>query len=79
MHSQLNYQLARDELAARGVRAERVRQMRDGAPVREGSRGSRLLRRWFGGVGGDLEQRELPLAPDGLERAPVAAGCLELE
>lgn len=75
MHSQLDYQLARDQLAARGVRAERVRQMRDGAPVREGSRGSRLLRKLFKGS----EQRELPLAPRGVERAPVATGCLELE
>ena len=75
MTSQLHYLLVRDQQAALARQTERVRQLRDGLPVKEGSRRGRLVRRLFAGS----EQRELPLAPRGVERAPVAPGCLELE
>lgn len=75
MASQLDYVLAREQQAALGRRAERVRQRRAGMPVKEGARGGRLLRRLLAGS----QQRELPLAPRGVESAPVATGCLELE
>ena len=75
MASQIHYLLAREQQAALDRQTERVRQMRDGVPVNERSRCGSRLRRWLGGS----EERKLPLAPRGVERAPVAAGCLEVE
>jgi hypothetical protein len=78
MTSQLNYLLARDRQAELAHRAERVRQTHDGEPpVDLRQRGMRARFRALRRQGS--EQRELPLAPRGVERAPIAAACLETE
>ena len=80
MASQLNYCLAREQQDELARRAEYVRRTRHGDETEAAPRrrrrhalaaGLRRRRR--------LQQRELPLAPGGVERAAVSAGCLEVE
>ena len=79
MASQLDYFLAREQQADLARRAEHVRWTMDGEPPASASRG-RLRARLAGfRLRRRLKQRELPLAPGGVERAPVSAGCLEVE
>jgi hypothetical protein len=73
--SQLNYFVAREHELQLALRAERVRQTRSDEATEAGSRLGRLLRRMFT----RSEQRELALTPGGVERAPIAGGCLEIE
>jgi hypothetical protein len=75
MASQLDYFLARDRSAELARRAERARQTRIDEAADAPSRLGRLFSRMFA----SSEQRELPLTPRGVERAPVAGGCLEVE
>ena len=73
--SQLNYFVAREHELQLALRAERVRQTRNDEAAETGSRLGRVLRRMFA----RSEQRELALPPRGIERAPIAGGCLEVE
>jgi len=81
MSSQLHYFLAREQQADLARRAEHIRPSRGGEPSESAPRRRRLrardARRRLGR--GRLKQRELPLAPGGVERVPVSAGCLEVE
>jgi hypothetical protein len=70
MTSQLNYLLARDHVAELTRQAKRVRQARGGDTAEAGSRPGRFL------MLGRSEQRELALAPCGVECAPIAGPCL---
>jgi hypothetical protein len=79
MTSQLNYLLAREQQAALAHRAERSRQGLDGEPPASNRRRRRPIRSLFAALSRGSEQRELPLAPRCVERAAVAAGCLEVE
>jgi hypothetical protein len=75
MASQLDYFLARDRSSELARHAERARRTRIDEAAEVPSRLGRLFSRMFG----SSEQRELPLTPHGVERAPVAGGCLEVE
>jgi len=75
MASQLDYFVARERSAELARRAERARQTRNDEAAKAPSRRGRLFSRMFA----RSEQRELPLTPRGVERAPVAGGRLEVE
>lgn len=75
MASQLDYFVARDRSAELARGAELTRQTRNAKAAEAPSRLGRLISWMFA----SSEQRELPLTPRGVERAPVAGGCLEVE
>jgi hypothetical protein len=72
---QLNYFVARERELQVALRAERVRQSRTARPAEARSPLGRLL----SGLFARSEQRELALTPGGVERVPIAGGCLEGE
>ena len=79
MASQLDYFVAREQQADLARRAESARQSCLGELPESVLRG-RLHALLAGLRRRDaLQQRELPLAPGGVERAPVSASCLEIE
>ena len=78
MTSPLCYHVVIQQQAELARRAERVRQTRPDGPIVSEPRRRRSARALFGGLFRP-GQRELPLAPRGEERIPVAAGCLEVE
>ena len=73
--SQLDYRLATDRAAELARQAERARQARSVEAPETPSRLGRLVSR----LTARSEQRELTLTPGGLERSPIAGGCLEVE
>jgi hypothetical protein len=75
MTSQFSYFLARERELQLALRAERIRQPRTVEGARAESRLGRLLARLFA----RSEQRELALTQAGVQRAPIAGGCLEVE
>ena len=78
----LCYHVVRQQQAELARQAEWVRQTTAGERPVRARRRRRLAGALLGfGFGGLFRpgQRELALAPRGEERAPVAAGCLEVE
>jgi hypothetical protein len=75
MASQLDYFLVRDQQAALARRAERAWRSANGDPPEGGSRLGRVISR----LARRSEQRELPLTPRRVERAPIAGRRLESE
>ena len=73
--SQLEYFLTRDHAAELARRAERTRQTR----IAEAAEAPSRLGRLFSRLNARSEQRELTLTPGGVERSPIAGGCLEVE